>query len=285
MHVVVSTNSIPKPSLTAQLDWAYEMKFDGVELSCAPHPQGAEGLWHWDRKFDRPNVHELRNALCGFKSHAVAANAFEHYDPVFCGLHPLCREIAIDDAIFAMELAKEVRASVVTIRTGWLCYGRTDEERRATLADALGRLNRLAKAKDVMVGIENADYFARLEQFNLLDELGLEHMGITLDVGRILSRNGGIPVPSAGNVETKSQPAIEEFTRTFRSRIIHVHVHDAMNGTDRLPIGKGESDLKGIMHVLKEAEYNRSACLELQADQVSLDDILESKNRLCEWVA
>ncbi|MEW6358936.1 MAG: sugar phosphate isomerase/epimerase family protein [Planctomycetota bacterium] len=285
MHVVVNTNSIPKSSLTEQLDWAYEVKFDGVELSCSPHPQGAEGLWHWDRKFDRPNVHELRNALCGFKSHAIAANAFEHYDSIFCGLHPLCREIAIDDVIFAMDLAKEVRAGVVTIRTGWLCYGRTAEERRATLADALGRLNRLAKAKDVMVGIENADYFARLEQFELLDDPALDHMGITLDVGRIASGNAGIPVLAKGGGEAGSQPAMEEFIRKFRSRIIHVHVHDAKKGADRLPIGKGEINFKDIVRTLKETGYERAVCLELQADRVSLDEILESKKCLCELVA
>ncbi|NOZ22421.1 MAG: sugar phosphate isomerase/epimerase [Planctomycetes bacterium] len=285
MHVIISSNSVPKPNLIEQLDWIYEAKFDGVELSCSPHPQGAEGLWQWDRKFDRPNVHALRNALCGFKVHTVSANAFDYYNPVFCGLHPLCREIAIDDAIFAMDLAKEMRAGIVTIRTGWLCYGRTAAEWRATLADALGRLNRLAKAKDVMIGIENADYFAALGRFRLLDELALENMGVALDVGRVASGDAGIPVFSDDSADAEPQPAVEEFIGEFRPRILQVYVHDAKDGTDHLPIGRGEVDFKGIIQALRNAGYDRALCLKLRADQVSLDEILESKEHLCELVA
>lgn len=63
MHVAISTNSVDKPGLIEQINWIYDSKFDGVELSCAPDRRVAQGLWQWDRKFERAAVHALRNAL------------------------------------------------------------------------------------------------------------------------------------------------------------------------------------------------------------------------------
>ena len=280
MHITINSNSIDQPDLIKQLDWIYDNKFDGVELACSSHPKHADTLWHWDRKFERPNVHALRNGLCGFKSQTVHANSFSYYDETYCGLHPLCREIAIDDAIFAMDLATEVRAETVTVHSGWLCYGRTPEEREAALGEGLKRLNRLAKAKSIMLGVKNVDYFAVLDRFRLLADLELDHVGITLDVGAALSAGTGIPVEPSDTPPCESFGGIEGFIKEFGTRIIHVHVHDVKDGQVGLPLGKGEVDIQSIVTALAEVGYDRALCLQPALDRATPEEIIDSKERL-----
>ena len=142
----------------------------------------------------------------------------------------------------------------------------------------------LAKAKSVMIGMENVDYFMPLDRFKLLDELELEHIGIALDVGHAMFKNIGIPVVPSEVVGYEPFGSIEGFIEEFGPKIIHVHVHDFKEGKDHLPVGQGEIDFASIIAALKESGYERALCLELAVDEATPKDLLGSKKRLREWI-
>jgi sugar phosphate isomerase/epimerase len=75
---------------------------------------------------------------------------------------------------------------------------------------------------------------------------------------------------------------LDDAVLTFGSRLLDVHIHDAMLGGDvrrttHLPIGSGNIDFAGLILALRKIEYDGWLTLEIDGDE---REIIESKGRL-----
>ena len=79
-----------------------------------------------------------------------------------------------------------------------------------------------------------------------------EDLGLCLDVGHLVV-TGDLPV--------------EREIKRWASRLIHVHLDDAVAGThEHLMFGEGELDLSAVLNALVEVEYEGLAAVELSRD-------------------
>lgn len=95
------------------------------------------------------------------------------------------------------------------------------------------------------VAVENLNY-----PFEILDGLLERHdLGVCFDVGHLLARGGD---PAA-------------FVRRYAARLVHVHLHDVIDGLDHRPLGDpaGALDLAALWRALEEARYGGIVTLEV----------------------
>lgn len=120
------------------------------------------------------------------------------------------------------------------------------QDRNAALAEAsLAELLARSGVPARRVAIENLNY-----PFEAVDRLLERHdLGICFDVGHLLARGG--------------DPA--EFVRRYAARLIHVHLHDVIDGLDHRPLGDpaGALDLAALWRALSEANYRGLVTLEV----------------------
>ena len=122
-------------------------------------------------------------------------------------------------------------------------------------------LDKLASKFEVNVGIEVADFFLLADRFELLYELNLHKIGITLDVGHLEASGGYRNFGTIGKV-----------IRRFSDKILHFHIHDYNGEQDHLVIGKGKIDFDNIISILKKVNYCGTLMLELNPQFISSEE-------------
>jgi sugar phosphate isomerase/epimerase len=183
--------------------------------------------------------------------------------------NPEIRAISRHQVLGSLETAARIGAGMVVVHPGHLSSTTDDLETYwERLADFALDLNTQAQMLGVKVGIEgmekkklqfvtDLDSLARLAQ--LLEEHGLDHVGITLDVAH------------AG---TLGQP-LEYIQKT--SRMIHAHLSDSSPGKTHALLNEGDLGLPDLMPQLLEhnpgliAIEGRLAADEMRALQVARD--------------
>jgi sugar phosphate isomerase/epimerase len=258
------------PGIESQLGWAKAAGFESVELSCwHTAPDGFDGLWARRRQSAAEVAGELAPALVGIAGRNVHASFFHAYDPTYCTFHPLFREAAIDEIGYALELAAAIGAGVVTCHPNGLIHGRGEAERRASFLDAVERLERMAAERGVRVGIEAIQYLLPLERCELLLDLGLEHVGLTIDLGHAHLRCGRPPLcmnPFEGRAYT-AYGSVAAFIDRLLPLIVHVHLHDCDGDTSHLALGDGDAPLQACLDALVRNAYGGDLSIEAEGDE------------------
>jgi sugar phosphate isomerase/epimerase len=123
-----------------------------------------------------------------------------------------------------------------------------------------------AKRYEIKVMIENA---AEKGEIKLYPEISyivknVPELGFLLDVGHA-HINGGMKV-------------IEKYIRKFGDRIEHIHMHDNHGKSDEhLPIGKGKTNYKKVVRLLKKIGYDKTITFEVFT---SKNDAKKSMNKI-----
>ena len=152
----------------------------------------------------------------------------------------------------AIDIAAELGASVVSLWSG-IPQPRIPAEKsferlvgglRPVLDRAGSRGVKIAFEPEPGMFIESLADWVRLR-----DAVDHPALGLTIDVGHLA---------------VTEEPPWEECLRTHAKDLIHVHLDDAKDRThEHLPLGEGELDWDGILHVLTEIEYGGVALVEL----------------------
>jgi len=134
--------------------------------------------------------------------------------------------------------------------------------------EALHRLDAMAGRAGLVVGIETLPDCADLIW---LEENGLEHVGVTLDVGHMVLGGGALLRPYG---------TVGGMVRHLGDRMVNVHVHDVDGTHDHVELGSGEVDLCDLLRSAADVGYVGMFCLELNPDRVSPAGILRSRDLL-----
>jgi len=241
-----------------QVAWCRREGFRGVAFHASG---GAPGQWQGidPAAADARRRAELRRQLAAFEFreiHAPFANKLEPGSPAAAAerLRP------------AMELARDVGASIVTVHASSPALGPQDEACRHA-ADAL---DAEAARCGVAIGLEIVGGFDLLRQWDLAN------IGVTLDVGHVCAADAGrLPVEfrTLGHV-----------VRHVGDKLVHLHVHDYDGGTDHIEIGAGRIDFDDLLTALKEIGYRGGMCLEMNPARVGPEGIIRSLHRLQEKI-
>jgi sugar phosphate isomerase/epimerase len=76
---------------------------------------------------------------------------------------------------------------------------------------------------------------------------------------------------------------IENCIKTFKNKIVHIHMHDNHGKTDEhLPIGAGSIDYKKVIKLLKDIKYNKTITFEVFSKDLDLlESSMKKVKKLC----
>ena len=250
-----------------QLSWISSHGFEAVSFhTVAGVPNRWEGFGVREAK--EKDIEKLRCSVKDFSEVSLHA-PFESFGISLISPDLQIRESSIAEFGLTIRLAGLIGAEIVTIHTG-SSTATTDEISRQTfLRDSLLKLEELASPWNVRIGVElTSDY-------ELVEELNAEHIGITIDTGHLSFEDG------AGYREYGS---IGGVIRRFSQKIFHVHVHDYDGEFDHITIGRGIIDFDEIVASLTNIGFKGSLCLELNPDREPPEEILRSRDKLQELI-
>ncbi|MDD2707435.1 MAG: sugar phosphate isomerase/epimerase [Verrucomicrobiae bacterium] len=276
MLIGINTPSINGKDMFEQIDWIKNAKFEAIEIECTPSPKFSHGLW--TRYADDQTIAKMKAAVAGFKELSFHA-PYSFFDVSIISPNPFVRKVSIDEICFVMDFAGKMGGKMITVHSGIPTYGMTEEENFEILRESLKILSDEAKKRDVLIGVEVVDFFYCPSRFSVVEELNLENVGITIDIGHLC-----FPQPNLNNQPGYTEfGSIEGVFKRFAERIWHVHIHD-FNIKDHQALGDGHLDFKSIIKTLKEIKYERTLTLELTT-KVPEEKILSSKKYLEELIA
>ncbi len=112
-----------------------------------------------------------------------------------------------------------------------------------------------AREHGVLLGLENIHGRAfldrTLEGVETFDERG--GLGITVDIGHAELRRG------------QDKESAVDLIRDYGPVLVHLHVHDVVDGKDHVPLGTGTIDYAAIAGALAEVDFAGTAALEIQS--------------------
>jgi sugar phosphate isomerase/epimerase len=269
MQIGISQISIPGPTLFKRLHWARKYGFAAVELLCYPVPAERLGLHVPELQFSE--IKALKGELEGFESLSLHAPFQGVFDTSLVSVNPRIREASIQDVALTVRLAEALGARLVTCHTGWTASGAAPAAVRDNLCDSLSRLSQ--ETGSVRIGVEVADWFMPMDRFELLRDLALPGIGITLDIGHAHFDVGGYP-------SYRAYKTVGGFIRAFGDLIYGVHVHDYDGEHDHIALGQGRIDFAGIVDALRETSYAGDLTLELHPDLCGPEGVLYSRQHL-----
>lgn len=220
----VSLSALKMPTLPERIAWARDVGFSGIELLATGGSWGlhAPGVRREDRE-------RLRDALAPFGALAVQAPDKETFDVTLASPSAAIRRASVSEIWSVCRFVDALGGGVVLVRAGSPPAGVAEDQERQFVAECLTTLDRMAGSHNARIAITNHDYFARVDNFRLLDLLSLRHTGIALDIG------------GSGDVSA--------FLRQNVARIFHV----------RAPAAPGVDE--SIAAPLRSAEFRGMVCL------------------------
>ena len=233
----------------AQFGWVEAAGFDGVGFHAHA---GTPGQWHGIEPdtcgaAERQRLRERLAAFTFIELHAPFALTLtpDATMPIVDGLEPV------------LAFAGDVGATVVTVHGS----PPPSDQVETPWLDALARLNTLAAEANVLIGLETTANFATIR------EQGLPRVGVTLDVGHMYS-NDREPLNPFGSIGA--------VVRDIGQPLIHLHLHDVLDGRDHVEIGTGEVEFDDLFAALRDQGFAGTSCLELNPDAVTPDGMRRS---------
>ena len=248
--------------------WIRDNGFDFVELSCGDIP-GRNDYIH-PHQINQQLIGRLKEACAGFE----LTTAHPEKPSEFLASDGGVRRRAIEEMCVFIDLAAELGSEFLTFHSGSAPEGVSNVEVRRLCAESFGRLLEHAGKRGIHLGLEALGYFGTAERFEILDELGLPDLGITLDIGHI-----SFPHPlHPGKPSYHPLPSIGAFIERFAHRVVHLHAHDYDGQHDHIAIGDGSIDFADIVGSLSRIGYEDTICFEFTS-RVPRERILESASR------
>ena len=184
--------------------------------------------------------------VSGLAKRAGLKGCTEVYGPQFPTDSPAAAEEAAEEIARMFEVARDMRSPLVVI-TGGKRVGRSGLD--ASIA-GVRRLLTLVRGMPVRLALEphfGSQFQSREDYDALFSALDDPQVGITVDTGHF---------HSAG-VDWKA------LIRAYAPKICNVHLKDH-RGTQSVPVGAGEIDLKGVIETLHEISYEGALAVELE---------------------
>jgi len=155
-------------------------------------------------------------------------------------LNERIREDSILEILTTAESAASLNIDTITIHPGLTSMAVPYMEEKAVekAKKSLSSIDRISAEYGVRIAVENMPSFPFMlghtaEEMN--DLIGMTNLGFCLDIG---------------HANTTSQ--IDELIKTFRDRLVNVHIHDNNGEMDEhLTLGEGNIDFKRIIESLK----------------------------------
>jgi sugar phosphate isomerase/epimerase len=139
------------------------------------------------------------------------------------------------------------------------------------LVKSLKELVEYAKKYDIEVMLENAGESGEITELKdfkyIIDRVpGLK---VHLDIGHAFLYGG-----------TKN---VENFIKTFKKKIVHIHIHDNHGKWDEhLPLGAGSIDYKKVIKLLRKIKYNKTITFEIFSKDMDLiENSMKKVKKLC----
>lgn len=194
---------------------------------------------------------DLMNRLA---NEAGLVGCTEVYGPQFPTSSPEAAIAAAPDIALLFRVAERLHSPLVVITGG----KRQEGGLQATIA-GLRALLPLVAGSSVRLALEphyRSQIESRQDYDTILHEIDSPQVGITVDCGHL---------HSAG-VDWRS------LIRDYASRVINVHLKDHI-GTQSVPIGRGEIDLRALVTELHTTGYDGALAVELE--------VVDPENLLC----
>ena len=256
MRLAYSTNAFTLHSLERAIDAVSELGYAGVEILCDKP--------HWFPPEVRPAEAEAiagRLAACGLAVSNLNANTANGYfdpappenvfEPALSNADPQLRRWRQDYSLAAVELARVVGASCVSVTSGRPRPGCAPAQAFAHFVDSLKRICDGAERAGVRIGIEYEPglLVERAEEVRaVIDAVGSDVLGVNFDIGHSWV-HGENP---------------EDAVRLLAGRIWNVHVED-IKGMKHYHLVPGDGDLpfERYLRALESARYDGFLTVEL----------------------
>jgi sugar phosphate isomerase/epimerase len=190
------------------------------------------------------------------------------------------QEFALTEQVYAsareqmrhgIMLCKEISSTLTSIHPPF--FATRNKVNDELLAKARMRFFELVKdgsdfasRNGVKMALESFCYhpfiFEGLHDFaQFVSKFSSEKLGVLLDIGHLYQM--GID--------------LSEAIRTFKHRLVDIHVHDAMSEKDfrkatHLPIGRGTINFPDLIHLLREVEYDGWLTLEIRGIEKEISE-------------
>ena len=155
-------------------------------------------------------------------------------------LNERIREDSILEILTTAESAAALNIDMITIHPGLssMAVPYMEEKAMEKAKRSLSSIDRISAEYGVTIAVENMPSFPFMlghtaEEMNEL--IGMTNLGFCLDIGHANTTN-----------------QIDELIKTFRDRIVNIHIHDNHGEMDEhLTLGEGDIDFKTIIESLK----------------------------------
>lgn len=227
-----------------------------------------------DRNFDS----EIRFLAGLQKNNGLSYSLHAQYlSGGFNDVNERVRKESLTQAFKAIDLAKKLKAKVVTVHPALEPYGLKLPESLEWEINAYRQIARYAEKRNILVGLENEartcfwfpDRACQLEKLiETIKQVGSDNFGHTLDIGH-------------ANVSGEDYIAA---IKKMGHKLFHIHIHDNFGNPQinlekchrvdpHLPPGKGMIDWHSVIATLKESGYDDY--LELECESHELENGLK----------
>ncbi len=229
------------PTLDARIDGMKTVGLGYAELTVSDiAPKGKEQMKAWRAK---PPVDEIHAVRKKFKDAGIEIYS---YNDSF-------RDEFTDDEIdHGFEVAKLLGVNKITASSN---------------VDVSARVDKYAQRYKIMVGFHNHDSMKKNE-FSTPDDWKTamagrsKYIGINLDIGHF----------TAANFDPVS------FLEEHHASIVTLHIKDRKkNHGPNVPFGEGDTNIKGVLQVLKTKKYPIPAMIEYEYGKPGMDTVAEVK--------
>jgi sugar phosphate isomerase/epimerase len=174
------------------------------------------------------------------------------HDPTLMDFVPARRAVRIEFLRRAIDIARELDASCVSLWSGRLTDPISEEPALERLTDALRPVLHHAEAADMPLAFEPEPgmFIDTLARFKQLDErIAHQLFQLTMDLG---------------HVHCNEDPRVEDRLLEWSGRIVNIHVEDMVRGVhDHLMFGEGTMEFGPIFDALRRCSYDKAVHVEL----------------------
>ena len=225
--------------------------YDGVEIGCAaPHA--------WPAYLSAERRRELRGLLDSSALEVVSLLATPGGGPGFNPASPYVEERNATVKYYqeVTDLASELGARKVIYIAGWQIFGTTRQEAWSRSRDCLDRIAAYAGQKDITIVVEPTAAATNLietadDAIELMRSVEHGNVKLMFDTLHALYRN---EIPA-------------DYARAMGKDLVHIHVSDK----NRVLPGEGQVDWVGLLHVLRESDFDGFITMEVGLDARSAD--------------
>ncbi len=207
----------------------------------------------------RQRVEKLRRQLEHLSMRSVIETGarflldpWHKHEPTLVSPQPEQRRRRIEFYQHAIRCAAALNSDCVSLWSGTVHDGASDDEAMGRLVDGLREVLDYASAHGVTLGFEPEpgmliDTMRRYDE--LTERIDAPNLRLTLDVGHLHCQGEG---------------PIDQIIRGRRSQLVNVHLEDMRHGMhEHLMFGDGEIDFPPILRALSEIDYPGGVHVEL----------------------